>query len=117
MSMPFAGKTFTFTNPDGSTFEVRGWGDQYYAVFETLDGYTVVKDPATGYYQYAVLSDDKNSLVPSGTRMWGLETLKTSGCGRKSASGRRLHARLLAARRPRCKESGGGRPGEGKKKP
>jgi M6 family metalloprotease-like protein len=69
MSMPFAGKTFTFTNPDGSTFEVRGWGDQSYAVFETLDGYTVVKDPATGYYQYAVLSEDKNSLVPSGTNV------------------------------------------------
>jgi hypothetical protein len=69
MSMPFAGKTFTFTNPDGSTFEVRGWGDQFYAVFETLDGYTVVKDPSTGYYQYAVLSPDKNSLVPSGTNV------------------------------------------------
>lgn len=69
MSMPFLGERFTFTNPDGSTLEVRGWGDQHYAIFETLDGYTVVKNPATGFYQYAQLSDDKNNLVASGTNV------------------------------------------------
>ncbi|MDM0077279.1 M6 family metalloprotease domain-containing protein [Variovorax sp. J2P1-59] len=65
MSMPFEGEVFTFTNPDGSTLQVRGYGDQYYAVFETIDGYTVVKNPDTGFYTYATLSDDKNRLVPS----------------------------------------------------
>lgn len=69
MSMPFSGKAFTFTNPDGSTIELRGWGDQHHAVFETLDGYAVVKNRATGFYQYARLSDDKNDLVPSGTNV------------------------------------------------
>ena len=65
MSTPFSGEEFTFTNPDGSTIRVRGFGDQYYAVFETLDGYTVVKDPDTGFYKYATLSGDKNRLVPT----------------------------------------------------
>ena len=69
MSVPFSGKTFTFTQPDGSSFEVRGWGDQHYAVFETLEGYTVTKDPRTGEFHYATLSADKNELVPSGTRI------------------------------------------------
>jgi M6 family metalloprotease-like protein len=64
MSIPFRDEEFTFTNPDGSTIRVRGFGDQYYAVFETLDGYAVVKDPDTGFYKYATLSDDKNRLVP-----------------------------------------------------
>ena len=40
MASPFIGKTFTFTQPDGTTIQLRGWGDQHYAVFETLDGYT-----------------------------------------------------------------------------
>lgn len=69
MSSPFSGKTFTFTQPDGSRFEVRGWGNQHYAVFETLDGYTVVKNPATGFYEIARLSGDGNMLEPvSGPR-------------------------------------------------
>ena len=66
MGTPFLDKEFTFTNPDGSTIRVRGSGNQYYAVFETLDGYTVVKDPDTGFYKYATLSGDKNQLVPTG---------------------------------------------------
>ena len=66
MSTPFLDEEFTFTNPDGSTIRVRGSGNQYYAVFEALDGYTVVKDPDTGFYKYATLSSDKNQLVPTG---------------------------------------------------
>lgn len=69
MSAPFINKEFTFTNPDGSTFQVRGSGNQYYAVFETLDGFTIVKDPATGFYKYARLSDDQNELVPTDVKV------------------------------------------------
>jgi M6 family metalloprotease-like protein len=69
MPMPFSDKLFTFTNPDGSEINVRGWGDQHYAVFETLDGFTVVQDPETGYYQYAQLSEDKSQLVPTGAKV------------------------------------------------
>lgn len=69
MPMPFFAKPFTFTNPDGTPISVIGWGDQHYAVFETTDGYTVIKDPGTGYYHYAALSDDKNSLIASTLRV------------------------------------------------
>jgi M6 family metalloprotease-like protein len=65
MPTPFLNEEFTFTNPDGSTIRVRGSGNQYYAVFETLDGYTVVKDPETDFYKYARLSEDQNELVPT----------------------------------------------------
>ncbi|MCP5275702.1 MAG: M6 family metalloprotease domain-containing protein [Burkholderiales bacterium] len=64
MTAPFIDEQFTFTNPDGSTIEVKGTGNQYYATFETLDGYTVVKDPQTGFYTYAHLSSDKSELLP-----------------------------------------------------
>jgi M6 family metalloprotease-like protein len=65
MATPFSGKTFTFTQPDGTKIQVRGWGDQHYAVFETLDGYTVVKNPNTGFFEIAQLSNNGTSLEPA----------------------------------------------------
>ena len=65
MPSPFLGKTFTFTQPDGTKIELRGWGDQHYAVFETLDGYTVAKNPATGFFEIAQVSDDRTTLEPA----------------------------------------------------
>lgn len=66
MSYPFYGEEFTFIQPDGSELKVRGWGDQHYAVFETLDGFTVVKNPATGFYEYADISADAEDYRPTG---------------------------------------------------
>lgn len=66
MSVPFFGKPFTFTQPDGATLQVHGWGNQEHAVFETLEGFTVVRDSATGFYQYAAVSDDGDDLQPTG---------------------------------------------------
>lgn len=66
MPLAFAREQFTFTNPDGTEFTVLGWGNQHHAVFETLDGYTVVRNPDTGFYDYARLSDDKNTLIATG---------------------------------------------------
>ena len=74
MSMPFRRRLFTFTQPDGTQIELLGSGDQNYATFETLDGYTVTKDPATGYYEVARVSTDGNRLEPAagpGGRMDG----------------------------------------------
>ncbi len=62
MASPFLGKTFAFTQPDGTKIQVRGWGDQHYAVFETLDGYTVVKNPSTGFFEIAQVSSDGSML-------------------------------------------------------
>jgi len=68
MSVPFYGKQFAFTQPDGSQLQVRGWGDQHHAVFETMDGFTIVQDPVTGFFQYADLSSDHEELRPTGLR-------------------------------------------------
>ena len=53
MPMPFENEEFTFHNPDGTTFRVRGSGNQFFATFETEDGYTIAKDPASGEWRYA----------------------------------------------------------------
>jgi M6 family metalloprotease-like protein len=68
MSAPFHGEEFTFTQPDGSEFRVRGWGDEYNARFETLDGFPVVQNPATGFYEYAAVSEDGDEIRVAGTR-------------------------------------------------
>jgi hypothetical protein len=64
-------KEFTFHNPDGSQIKVRGWGNQSAAVFETLDGYTVVQDPVSGFYHYATPSADGSDLVAAGNSRRG----------------------------------------------
>jgi hypothetical protein len=63
MPTPFLNEEFTFTNPDGRTLLVRGLDNQHYAVFKTLDGYTVVKDPETVFCKYARLLDVKPSVI------------------------------------------------------
>ena len=73
MPVPFAGKEFTFHNPDGSEVAVRGWGDQFAAVFETPDGYTVVKDPDSGFFHYAAPSTDREALVATSTRVGAVD--------------------------------------------
>jgi M6 family metalloprotease-like protein len=66
MTIPFNGKRFTFQQPDGTPLEVRGWGDQHQAVFETLDGFTLVRDPQSGFYTYAETSPDGETLRSTG---------------------------------------------------
>ncbi|RWD95013.1 M6 family metalloprotease domain-containing protein [Mesorhizobium sp.] len=53
MSMPFVDQKFTFTQPDGTKIKVRGTGNQHQATFTTLDGYTVLQDPVSGFFHYA----------------------------------------------------------------
>ncbi len=65
-AVPYRGDTFTYYQPDGATFQIRLYGDEFYAVAETLDGYTIVRDPDTGMFCYARLSNDGNSLVSTG---------------------------------------------------
>ena len=64
MSLPFAGQTFHFTQPDGSAITVRGWGNQHHARFETPEGYTVVQNPATRWWEVAQPSPDGMNLEP-----------------------------------------------------
>lgn len=66
MSFPFFEERFTFTQPDGSKIELRGWGDQNAAVFETLEGYTVTKDPVSGFFQYAQVNSDASEFQALG---------------------------------------------------
>ncbi|MEW6250334.1 MAG: M6 family metalloprotease domain-containing protein [Planctomycetota bacterium] len=60
------GEVLPMTQPDGTLLQVRIWGDEFYTVVETLDGYTLIRDPLTGYICYAGLSEDGNALYSTG---------------------------------------------------
>ncbi len=51
---PAAPVTVTLRQPDGTTFRAVPYGDERNNGYETLDGYTVVKNRSTGYWHYAV---------------------------------------------------------------
>jgi M6 family metalloprotease-like protein len=65
---PFRDLHVSFTQPDGTKIEVVGWGDEFSAVFETLDGYTVIFDPALKAYCFAQQGADGN-LVSTGVQV------------------------------------------------
>ncbi len=63
---PLFGGVVDIREPNGSHVQLRVWGDEFYAVGETLDGYTVVRDDTSGLLCYAELSADGRSLVSTG---------------------------------------------------
>jgi immune inhibitor A len=52
------------SQPDGTAFEARPFGDEWYHGFETPAGYTVVRDARSRTWEYAEPQGDE--LVPSG---------------------------------------------------
>lgn len=99
MPTPFVNERFTLTNPDGSTVEVIGTGNQFFAHFETVDGYTVVKDPQSGFYAYATTTDDKSQLMPIENAIVGEvdpEALELEKHARVSANAARFQASVSA---------------------
>ena len=65
---PFRDLRMSFTQPDGTRIEITGSGDEFYAVFETLNGFTVVFDPAVKAYCFAQLTSD-GQLVSTGRQV------------------------------------------------
>jgi M6 family metalloprotease-like protein len=54
----------TVMQPDGETLRLLASGDEFYNWLHDAKGYTIVQDPETGYYEYALLED--GILQPSG---------------------------------------------------
>ncbi len=52
--------------PDGTAFAARLWGDETGHGWETLDGYTVIKDPATKFWHYARVDQTTHKLTAAG---------------------------------------------------
>ena len=66
---PVFGETWQLSQPDGPLVDVKIWGDEFYQVVESVDGYTLTRDPATMVICYARLSRDGNSLESTGVQL------------------------------------------------
>ncbi|MBU2501124.1 M6 family metalloprotease domain-containing protein [bacterium] len=66
---PVFGEVWQLKQPDGTLVDVRIWGDEFYQVVESLDGYTLTRDPATMVICYARLSSDGNTLESTGVEL------------------------------------------------
>ena len=65
-AVPYHGEPHQFIQPDGSQITVHLYGDEYYIRAETPEGYTVIRDEATGWICYATISEDKTKFVSTG---------------------------------------------------
>ena len=61
-------RQISFTQPDGTPIQLHGKGDEFAAVFETLDGYTVVFDQGQRAYCYARQAAN-GELASTGTQV------------------------------------------------
>jgi len=83
--------------PDGELVQVRVWGDEYYRVAESLDGYTLVHDPRTDEICYAQLSADGDRLESTGIRVGDASTAR--GLAKHLRIDDEARAALVKARR------------------
>ncbi len=67
-SAPMWGEMLSVKQPDGSRVEVKVYGDEFYRRLESADGYTLIKDPKTGWICYADLSADSSEFISTGRK-------------------------------------------------
>ena len=63
---PVFGKEFQTPVGDGTTITTKVWGDEFYRIVESIDGYTLYRDPDTKMVYYAKLSADGSELESTG---------------------------------------------------
>ena len=56
----------SLVQPDGTKFNCFATGDEFYNWLHDKDGYTIIQNEKTGYYEYAKLSGDK--FISTGVR-------------------------------------------------
>ena len=66
LAAPYWGEIFEFKQPDGTLAQVKVYGDEYYQYVESLDGYTLVRSPETGWIEYAETNEDDSDFIATG---------------------------------------------------
>lgn len=70
LAAPYNGEeSFTYRQPDGETFQVHLFGDEFFAYQETIDGYLVIRDPNSGIFCYAKVTPDGSEIISTGVRV------------------------------------------------
>src|SRR6185295_7344671 len=75
---PYSGEIFSFKQPDGTSVDVKLFGDEFYIRGEGLDGYTVIRDEQSGWICYAQISGTGNALLSTGIHYNGVQNVPSS---------------------------------------
>jgi M6 family metalloprotease-like protein len=99
------GEILTFGQTNDRDIQLQVTGDEFYATYETIDGYTAVSDSDRGYFCYAALVN--GVLVSSGTPVSGPPPAGIPRHLQESLSvrNRRFEARRLRSRPRRLRVS------------
>ncbi len=89
LAAPAAPVDIPVTQPDGTTFTARGWGDERQHGMETADGYTILLDAPSGRWVYAAAQNGTLTPARSASRQMLV-------VGRDSPVGLPRHARPAA---------------------
>lgn len=65
---PNFGEVFSLKQPDKSRVQVKVFGDEFYQRIESIDGYTLVRDPNTNWICYAEYNETLNDFVSTGVK-------------------------------------------------
>jgi hypothetical protein len=63
---PYNGEVFETEQPDKTIIKAKAYGDEFHHRIESLDGYTLVRDPETKWICYAKLNSETSELVSTG---------------------------------------------------
>lgn len=107
------GERLTFGQRSGPDVELVVFGDEFYARYESLDGYSAIYDEARGLFCYAMLVD--GAFVSSGQPVTGPPPPEAVAHGKESDAVRTAKraaatARRFPSQRPERAESKGDRP-------
>ncbi|HRV21253.1 MAG TPA: hypothetical protein P5324_11790, partial [Anaerohalosphaeraceae bacterium] len=96
VSAPYFDMPYEFEQPDGTKLTLILNGDEFYMEAQTPDGYTVVRDPQTGWICYAQLSDDGEELVSTGqpVEIQDSDSEQTAAKQKEIAGGRKIEKKL-----------------------
>ena len=53
------GELLTFSQENGPDVQLKVFGDEFYARYETVEGYTVIYDQELGCFVYAILKNER----------------------------------------------------------
>lgn len=65
---PHNGEVYWLKQPDNSCVNVKVFGDEFYQRVESIDGYTLVRDPDTDWICYAKLNEDMSEFISTGIK-------------------------------------------------
>ena len=83
-AVPAIPRVLEFKQPDGTSFNARKKGDEWFNWTETLDGRVIVHNKTSGFFEYAEIKtvEGKPQLTPSGIKVRDIDVnrpLETPG--------------------------------------